>query len=268
MNLLLKSKRFLSRIFDTHKLEAALRKGSASVSLRPSLLLPRSSGKSRQATQTPHPSRSRCAARLDKRRRQRGPSRRGAHPSQREEGRRIFRLPIAEFKPPRRRRRIIGRRQRPPAAGRRPQGGRPEAAHASPAHGTAAPGPSVRAIAQRVLGGSPARAARGEEAHWGVIFQLHRPPVRTRCRLADAKLACDFSMRGQAVQPPSGVPPLAALAVCAVRPGGRSAAGGAGLRRPQALRRSRRVVATRRTSRTLTERRGSGSTALGRGAGS
>ena len=42
MNLLLKSKRFLSRIFDTHKLEAALRKGSASVSLRPFLLLPRS----------------------------------------------------------------------------------------------------------------------------------------------------------------------------------------------------------------------------------
>ena len=98
-------------------------------------------------------------------------------------------------------------------------------------------------------------------AQWGAIFQLHQPPVRTRCRLADAKLACDFSMRGQAVQPPSGVPPLAALAVCAVRPGGRSAAGGAGLRRPQALPRSRRVVAARGASRTLTERRGSGATA-------
>ena len=215
MNLLLKSKRFLSRIFDTHKLEAALRKGSASVSLRPSLLLPRSSGKSRQASPTPHPSRSRCAARLDKRRRQRGPSRRGAHPSQREEGRRIFRLPIAEFKPPRRRRRIIGRRQRPPAAGGRPQRGRPEAAHASPAHGTAAPGKSVRAIAQRVLGGSPARAARGEEARWGVIFQLHRPPVRTRCHLADAELAGDFSMIEQAVQPPSlRLPPPGSRRTC------------------------------------------------------
>ena len=79
---------------------------------------------------------------------------------------------------------------------------------------------------------------------------------KTCLRFLDARTSC------------RGVPPLAALAVCAVRPGGRSAAGGAGLRRPQALRRSRRVVATRRTSRTLTERRGSGSTALGRGAGS
>ena len=215
MNLLLKSKRFLSRIFDTHKLEAALRKGSASVSLRPSLLLPRSSGKSRQASPTQHPSRSRCAARLDKCRRQRGPSRRGAHPSQRKEGRRIFRLPIAEFKGPRRRRRIIGRRQRPPAAGRRPQRGRPDAAQASPGHTTTAPGKSVRAIAQRVLGGSPARAAQGEEARWGVIFQLHRPPVRTRCHLADAELAGDFSMIEQAVQPPSlRLPPPGSRRTC------------------------------------------------------